>query len=181
MIIAPVGLYAKKDPSDSSASATKIEPLPLCAFIPAVLIVPPIAKDGSRPADCKATVNIAVVVVLPCVPATATDVDSDISHANATARAAIGKPFFLASTNSGLLSVIADETITNWASARFSNAWPTWIFAPNAFNAVSIGDSFLSDPETENPFANIIRAIPLIPAPPTPIKWILSFAKSDNL
>ncbi|CAB5058660.1 unannotated protein [freshwater metagenome] len=81
--------------------------------MPAVFIVPPIAKDGSRPADCRATVNIAVVVVFPCVPATATEVDSDISQANATARAAIGKPFLLASTSSGLLSVIADETMTN--------------------------------------------------------------------
>jgi hypothetical protein len=31
-------------------------------------------------------------------------------------------------------------------------------------------ESFLSDPEIENPFANIMRAIPLIPAPPIPMK-----------
>ncbi|CAB4586656.1 unannotated protein [freshwater metagenome] len=83
MIIAPLGLYAKKEPSDSSASAMKIEPLPLCAFVPAVLIVPPIANEGSSPADCNATVSIAVVVVLPCVPATAIEVKSDINQASA--------------------------------------------------------------------------------------------------
>ncbi|CAB4585493.1 unannotated protein [freshwater metagenome] len=64
-MIAPFGLYAKNDPSDSSASAINTDPLPLCAFVPAVLIVPPIAKDGSSPADCKATVSMAVVVVFP--------------------------------------------------------------------------------------------------------------------
>jgi len=85
------------------------------------------------------------------VPATATDVDSDISQANATARAAIGIPLLLASVNSGLFSVIAEETITNCASARFSAVWPIYIFAPSAFNAVSVEESLLSEPEIENP------------------------------
>ena len=38
-----------KDPSDSSASAMKKLPVPLCAFEPEALSVPPIAKDGSSP------------------------------------------------------------------------------------------------------------------------------------
>ena len=113
MIIAPLGLYAKNDPSDSSASAMKTDPLPLCALVPAVLIVPPIANDGSSPADCNATVSIAVVVVLPCVPATAIEVKPDISQASAWARAVTCMPRSLAATNSGLFSKIAEETITS--------------------------------------------------------------------
>jgi hypothetical protein len=38
-------------------------------------MVPPIAKDGSAPHACKATVSIEDVVVLPCVPATAMLID----------------------------------------------------------------------------------------------------------
>ena len=112
MIIAPVGLYARKEPSDSSASATNIVPVPLWALVPAVFIVPPIAKEGSKPADCSATVSIAVVVVFPWVPAIAIDVDSDINQASAVARAIIGRPFALAASNSALLSFIAEEIIT---------------------------------------------------------------------
>ena len=33
-----------------------------------------------------------------------------------------------------------------------------------------MADSLLSEPDIEKPFASIIRAMPLIPAPPTPIK-----------
>ena len=76
-------------------------------------MVPPIAKDGSSPADCNATVNIAVVVVFPCVPAIAMELFSFKSQASALARDAIGIPNFLASINSGLLSDIAAETTTS--------------------------------------------------------------------
>ena len=82
-------------------------------------MVPPIAKDGSTPADCSATVSIAVVVVLPCVPATATDVESDISQARAIARATIGSPLALAAISSGFFSPIAEEMIIRSASPKF--------------------------------------------------------------
>ena len=42
------------------------------AFTPRAATSPPIAKEGSRPASRSRTVIMAVVVVLPCVPATAT-------------------------------------------------------------------------------------------------------------
>ena len=65
MTIAPNGWYSIKDPSDSSASATKISPVPLCALDPEAVIVPPIAKDGSAAHACSATASIDEVVVFP--------------------------------------------------------------------------------------------------------------------
>ena len=62
---APKGLYAMKDPSDSSASTMKVFPAPWCALVPEFRTVAPIAKDGSNPQCCSATVNIEVVVVFP--------------------------------------------------------------------------------------------------------------------
>ena len=79
-----------KEPSDSSASATKISPVPRCALDPEAVIVPPIAKDGSAPHACNATASIEEVVVLPWVPATATLFDSDINTDKAAARVKIG-------------------------------------------------------------------------------------------
>ena len=84
--MAPKGLYSINEPSDSSASATKYLPVPLCAFEPDALIVPPIAKEGSAPQACRATVSMEEVVVFPCVPATAILIDSLISKASACAR-----------------------------------------------------------------------------------------------
>ncbi|CAB4605522.1 unannotated protein [freshwater metagenome] len=86
-------------------------PEPLWALVPAELIVPPIANEGSKPAACKATVSMAVVVVFPCVPATATEVESDNNQASAVARGAIGNPAATAASNSGLFLAIAAETI----------------------------------------------------------------------
>ena len=48
-----------------------LPPLPSWALEPVTLRSPPIANDGSAPQCCSATVSIEVVVVLPCVPATA--------------------------------------------------------------------------------------------------------------
>ena len=110
VMIAPNGLYARKEPSDSSASAMKMSPDPKCAFVPPRLIIPPIAKEGSKPACCKATVSIEVVVVLPWVPATATDFDSDIRSAKAWARVKIVKPLVFAAMISGFAWSIALET-----------------------------------------------------------------------
>ena len=114
------------------------------------------------------------------MPATAIDVDSDINHAKAWALAATGIIFLRARANSGLFSSIAAEIITKSAAPRFSCLCPTSTFAPSAFKEVSIAESFLSEPETVKPLANIILAIPLMPEPPIPIKWIFSFANSDS-
>ena len=103
------GWYSIKEPSDSSASATKISPVPRCAFDPDAVIVPPIAKEGSAPHACKATASIDDVVVLPCVPATATLFDSDINTDKAPARVKTGRLSSLARKRSELDSEIAFE------------------------------------------------------------------------
>ena len=69
--IATSGAYLWKLRSLSSASATKISPLPWWALEPGASRSPPMAYDGSRPSAHSATASIEVVVVLPCVPATA--------------------------------------------------------------------------------------------------------------
>ena len=84
------------------------------------MIVPPIAKEGSAPVACSATVSIDEVVVFPCVPATAILLDSDINSANAVARAIIGKPNSSALNRSGLFSEIAVEKTIRSAPSTFS-------------------------------------------------------------
>ena len=65
MTIAASGWYSTNEPSDSSASATKKSPVPRWALEPEAVSVPPIAKEGSAPHACSATVIIEEVVVLP--------------------------------------------------------------------------------------------------------------------
>ncbi len=55
---------------------------------------------------------IELVVVLPCVPATATVVRPPAKCASIRARGQIGIPSRAASTTSGLVSGIAEETTT---------------------------------------------------------------------
>ena len=124
VMIAPVGLYERKEPSDSSASATKISPLPRWALVPELFIIPPIAKEGSRPALWSATVSIAVVVVFPWVPATATDLFPCITSASASARGIISAPRSFAANNSGLSDEIAEETTITSAPTWFASLWP---------------------------------------------------------
>ena len=103
------GWYSINEPSDSSASATNISPVPRWALEPEAVIVPPIAKDGSAAHACRATANIEDVVVFPCVPATAMLFDSDIKTASAAARVRIGIFNSTARARSGLLAKIAVE------------------------------------------------------------------------
>jgi len=57
--------------SYSSASITKWRPAPRRAETPKLSGTPPTRKPGARPARSRIQASIAVVVVLPCVPATA--------------------------------------------------------------------------------------------------------------
>ncbi|PAV93885.1 hypothetical protein WR25_26569 [Diploscapter pachys] len=65
-----------------------------------------------------------VVVVLPCVPATATVDLRRISSASISARRTTGMRRSSAASTSGLVRVIAVEVTTTAASATFSAAWP---------------------------------------------------------
>ena len=96
--------------------------MPSWAFEPDSFRLPPIAYDGSAAQCCSATVSIEVVVVLPCVPATASVRRPTITEASAAARGRIGIPAARAATTSGLVSRIAVDTTTVSASATCSAA-----------------------------------------------------------
>ncbi len=137
---ATLGVYSSSEPSLSSASATKQSPLPWWALVPASPISPPTANDGSRPQCCSATINIDVVVVLPCVPVTISVVRPSISLASTAGRRITGMPRRRASTSSGLVFGIAAWVVMTAVAPpgnRSSDAasCPMLICAPRARNA----------------------------------------------
>ena len=81
-----VGESFRNEPSLSSASATKKSPRPSLAFDPSAFKRPPITMVGSRPPRARTVATIEVVVVFPCVPATATPYFIRISSASISAR-----------------------------------------------------------------------------------------------
>ena len=95
----------RNDPSDSSASTMNRSPAPWWALAPESLSSLPIANDGSAPQCWAAIVSIEVVVVLPCVPATATPRKPAITAARASARDTTGIPRAWAPTTSGLVGL----------------------------------------------------------------------------
>ena len=84
--IAASGCSSRNERSLSSASATNISPSPQAAPSPVSVSTPPIAYPGSRPEVSRMVASMAVVVVLPCVPATATVSLPSITEASADAR-----------------------------------------------------------------------------------------------
>ena len=167
------GVMARKDPSDSSASTTKCGPVPQCALVPEDCSSLPIAKDGSSPQACSATVTIEVVVVLPWVPAMAMGWRPAITALSASARVHTGSPRRRASTTSGFVGGIAVDATTTDAGgspSRHSIPWPTCTCAPSARSAESRRDSFASLPETGTPCASMSRASADMPAPPMPMR-----------
>jgi hypothetical protein len=93
----------RKDASDSSASATRKSPAPSRALAPAEFSLPPMTKVGSSLPSARQLAISEVVVVLPCVPATAMPCLMRISSASICARAARWECAFRArSTTSGL-------------------------------------------------------------------------------
>ena len=87
---ASTGCRYRNDASDSSASTTMNSPLPSFACEPAASSRPPITKVGSMPASASTLATRLVVVVLPCVPATAMPCRSRISSASISARGTTG-------------------------------------------------------------------------------------------
>ncbi len=181
-MIATSGAYLWKLRSLSSASATKISPAPWWALLPGVSRSPPMAYDGSRPSAPRLTASMLVVVVLPCVPATAMARRPPISAASASERCTTGMPRSRAAASSGLSSRMALETTMELApSGTCSAAWPTCTAAPSSRSASTVSDSFESLPETLAPRTARIFARPDMPAPPIPMKcgacrsWAASF------
>ena len=90
---------------------------PSAAFVPSWAISAPAAYEGSAPAASSPTTSIAVVVVLPFAPATATRRPSAMREARAWARWRTGSPAARAAASSTLSSRIAEEMTTVSTSA----------------------------------------------------------------
>ena len=75
--------------------------------------MPPLITVGSRPPASSSVATIEVVVVLPWVPAMATQLFSRISSASISARRTTGRRCARAATSSGLSRLIAVETTTH--------------------------------------------------------------------
>src|SRR5215208_6060719 len=114
-----------------------------------------------------------VVVVLPCVPATATLRPSERMRARAAARGTTGTERRRASRSSGFVEGIAVEITTCSASPICSAAWPMYTVTPISSSLLVYDDSLRSEPVILCPLLCNTSAMPLIPAPPIPTMWIL--------
>ncbi len=77
---------------------------------------------GSRPPSASTDATRLVVVVLPCVPATAMPCFNRISSASISARGTTGMPRSRAATTSGLSAATAVDTTTASAFAMLLRA-----------------------------------------------------------
>src|SRR5258707_654757 len=109
-----------KVPSDSSASTTIQSPVPSRALVPYLLMMPPLITVGSKLAASSSAATSEVVVVLPWVPATATDHLSRISSPSISARRTTGSRRDRAAATSGLAALTADETTPTSARPMYS-------------------------------------------------------------
>ena len=116
--MAAAGANMRNEPSLSSASATNSSPLPSSAPRPVSARTPPITYDGSAPSSRSTVVSMEVVVVLPCVPATATVRLPSMTEASAAARCSTRSPCCRAAASSGLSGRIAVDTTRVSAPAR---------------------------------------------------------------
>ena len=90
-----------------------------------------------------------VVVVLPCVPPTATDHFSRISSASISARRTTGISRDRAATTSGLSRFTAVETTTTCAAPRLAASWPMATGIPDSRKRSTLAESAMSLPWTE--------------------------------
>src|SRR3990172_2555016 len=169
---AMVGDSLRKLPSLSSASATRNSPCPSLAFVPRLFSLPPMTTVGSMLPAASTVATIEVVVVLPCAPAMATPYLSRMSSASISARGITGICFSLAATTSTLSFFTADEMTTTCGEATFSARCPIKISPPSFLSRSVVSDAFMSEPETRYPRLSRTSAIPLMPIPPMPTKWI---------
>ncbi len=138
---------------------------------PDSLSSPPIANDGSAPQCWRATVSIDVVVVLPCVPATATTRRPchhrlERRRARAAAAAPAGAPRRPRGCSRGWRST--PRRCRRRARARRRGRRRSGRPARAAPRACA--ESLASQPDTVMPRASMMRAMPDRPAPPMPTK-----------
>ena len=111
-------------------------------------MMPPLITVGSRLPASSSAATIEVVVVLPCVPAMATQLFSRISSASISARRTTGRRFSRAATSSGLSRLIADDTTTTSAPSTFLPSWPMETLAPLSRSRLTLALSVASEPCT---------------------------------
>ena len=145
---ARIGESRKKDRSLSSASATRYCDLPDRAFDPMASTRPPTTTVGSRPPAANTEAIIEVVVVLPCMPATAMPYLNLINSASISARGITAMCSLRASSTSGLSSAIAELVTTTSAPATFSERCPSKTVAPRPPSRCVKDEVFRSEPET---------------------------------
>ena len=124
-ITATAGWMWRKESTYSQASQTMVSLWPTRELAPKRGSLPPMMALGSRPPSRKIWVSMAVVVVLPWVPDTATQrLKRLVSRPSISARSKVGMPFSRAATSSGLSFLQAAVYTTHWASPMFSALWP---------------------------------------------------------
>src|SRR5438309_6455106 len=171
--IAISGSSERNARSYSSASITMRSPRPAYAFVPRSRRTAPQMSDGSRPPARSAVHASAVVVLFPCVPATARTRLPRASSRHASSRFHTGMPAARAAATSGFASPYALDRTTTSAPATLlaSNAVAT--VAPSAARACARGHEPRSEPLTVSPRAISRRATADMPMPPIPTMWNL--------
>src|SRR5712691_10046500 len=140
--------------SDSSPSTTS-HPSPVPAFPPSCGTSAPISQAGSRPSSLSEKAIMALVVVLPCAPATTIESRSETSSASSSARGFPGtRPTNAVEANASQPSGSCD------GSSEISTSIP--------WSCSRYGVCTRSQPRTSAPQARASSAYALIPAPPIP-------------
>ena len=143
------GLVANRAivPSLSSTSATthSLEPTPAGGV--ESLKRPPATKPAGKPARRSAVTSMAVVVVFPCDPQTATSLLSRSTSASSSPRRTHGRPRAAAPANEGCESGIAEDRATR---SHAAGRGPTSTEAA-ARSADTSGESASSSPDTRHP------------------------------
>ena len=125
------------------------------------------------PASASTLATRLVVVVLPCVPATAMPCFRRISSASIIARGTTGILRARAAATSGLSSFTALEITTASALATLLRGMahdaPS---RPGVFRRCVAALSSRSEPLTSKPRLSSTSAMPLMPEPPMPTKWM---------
>ena len=103
---------------------------------------------GSKPAAWKMEVMRLVVVVLPCVPATAMPCRWRISSPNMAARGTTGTRCSPANLSSGFVSSMALDATTASASPAARPSWPRATGMPNPASRSVMGVDARSEPVT---------------------------------
>ena len=123
---------------------------------------------------------MADVVVLPCMPATTIPRFPAMIAASASALRAIGCAAIRAAARIGLVSLMADEKITRSASRASSARCSARKRSPSRCNRSVSNEPALSEPLTSWPSSSKSAAIPLMPLPATPTRWIRWRSRVSN-